>query len=85
MSKSVFTGAHQHLVHTLVAARKRVGLRQVEVAERMGKDQSYISLIENSQRRVDALEFYAYARALGIDPVALYAEVVSKLDDKIDV
>jgi transcriptional regulator with XRE-family HTH domain len=49
LPKTVFTGAHQHLVEVLVKARKAAKLNQTEVAERVGKDQTFISLIERSQ------------------------------------
>lgn len=85
MPKSVFTGAHRFLVETLISARKKSGMTQAMLAEALGKDQSFISNIENSQRRVDVLEFYALAQAMGADPVKLYAEIVNKLPQKIKI
>ena len=85
MPKSVFTGAHQHLVAVLVEARREAGLTQTELAERIGKDQKFISLIERSQRRVDVIEFCALARALGAEPVSLYSELVGRLPKKLDI
>ncbi len=85
MPKSVFSGAHSALIETLVEARQRAGITQAELAHRVGKDQSFISIVERSQRRVDVLEFYALARALGADPVALFAEVVRRLPAKVAV
>lgn len=85
MPKSVFTGAHGFLVEVLVASRKAAGLTQTELATRVGKDQTYISLIERSQRRVDVLEFYALARAMGEDPVELFGRVVAKLPDSVEI
>lgn len=85
MPKSVFSGAHQHLVDVLVEARREAGLRQADVATQVGKDQTYISLIERSQRRVDVLEFVALARAMGADPVDLFSEVVRRLPKRIQV
>jgi len=85
MPKTVFTGSHKFLVDALVEARKTSGLTQTQLAQRVGKDQSFISLIEGSQRRVDVLEFYALARALNRDPVELFATVVRKLPDKVEV
>ena len=83
MPKSVFTGDHQTVVDTLIKARKAAGLTQAELARRIGKDQTFISLIERSQRRVDVLEWYALARAIGVDPVDLYASMVSNLPPRI--
>ena len=79
MPKSVFSGAHRHLVEVLVEARRDAGITQSELAARVGKDQSFISIIEGAQRRVDVLEFYALARALGCDPTELFAAVIAKL------
>lgn len=85
MPKSVFTGAHKHLVDILIATRRRAGLTQADLAVRIGKDQKFISLIERSQRRVDVIEFYAIAKALGVDPVKLYATMVKRLPDKVEI
>jgi transcriptional regulator with XRE-family HTH domain len=85
MAKSVFSGAHTYLVETLIAARKKSGLTQAQLAARIGKDQSFISIIEGSQRRVDVLEFYALARAMELDPKELFSDVVDQLPDRIDV
>ena len=83
MAKSAFTDAHQILVDVLTQARKSRGLTQMDVALRLKKDQTLISNIERGHRRVDVLEFYALARAIGADPVELYTEVVKKWPFKI--
>jgi transcriptional regulator with XRE-family HTH domain len=85
MSKSIFGGAHSQFVETIVAARKRSGLTQAQVAARLGKDQTYVSLIERSQRRVDVLEFIALARAMGAEPDRLFAEVLRKVPKSFGV
>lgn len=85
MPKSVFSGHHKVLVAALVEVRKASGLTQAQVAERVGKDQSFMSLIEGSQRRVDVLEFYALAKAMGADPVKLFESVASHLPDEIKI
>ena len=77
MPKTLFTGGHAALVDILAEARKKSGLTQTELAVKLGKDQSYVSLIERSQRRVDVIEFIAIARALGADPAALFAIVLA--------
>ena len=83
MPKSVFTGAHQHLVDALTEARRKSGLTQAQLAAKVGKDQTFISIIERSQRRVDVLEFYVLARAMGADPVVLFAEVARRLPKQV--
>jgi transcriptional regulator with XRE-family HTH domain len=85
MPKSVFSGAHRHIVDVLVAARRRSGLTQEQVAERIGKDQSFMSLIENSQRRVDVLEFFALARAMDADALEMLREIERKLPPELRI
>jgi len=85
MSKTVFTGAHKHLVRVLKDARKKSGLKQEELAERLGRERTMISLIETGQRRVDVLEFYAIAKALGVNPTELFDELSKKLPDSIEI
>lgn len=83
--KTVFTGAHKHLVDVLRKARKAANLNQTDLAAKLGKDQTFVSLIERSQRRVDVLEFVAMARAIGRDPVELFEELVQRLPKKLDI
>jgi transcriptional regulator with XRE-family HTH domain len=54
------------------------GLTQAELAARIGRDQSHISLIEGSQRRLDVVEFLEIAKALGLDPAALFGTVAAR-------
>ncbi len=46
----------------LKEARMRAKLRQVEVAQALGKPQSYVSKVENGERRIDPVELLAFAR-----------------------
>lgn len=85
MPKSVFTDANQIVIAVLRGARKRAGMRQTELASKIGKDQSYISNIERGQRRVDVLEFYAIATAMSLDPGELYGELAKRLPKKVEV
>jgi transcriptional regulator with XRE-family HTH domain len=85
MSKSVFGGAHQELVAVLTNARKNAGLTQVELGQKVGKDQSYISLIENSQRRIDVLEFIALCRAMNIDPIRAFGLLMERVPAAFEI
>lgn len=85
MPKTVFGGAHATLVEVVVAARKRSELTQVELAAKLGKDQTFISLIERGQRRIDVVEFIALAQALGEDPEQLFRTVVAQVPAKLDI
>lgn len=85
MSKSVFTDAYASVITALIALRKERGVSQVELAQRLGKTQQFVSYIERCQRRLDIIEFYAIVRALGADPEAVFASVTRKLPDKVAI
>ena len=62
MSKAIYTKDHNAIVERLKQARLESGLGQVEVAENLGRTQSYISKIESGQRRFDVLQLKEFAK-----------------------
>lgn len=54
----------------LVEARKKSGLSQQEVADRLGRPQTYVSKCELGTRRMDVIEFLEIAQVIGFDPIA---------------
>lgn len=85
MPKSVFTDAYASFLCVLIDAWKEARVSQVELARRVGRDQPFISLIERGVRRVDVVEFFVLARALGVDPVALFARVAARMPATIKI
>jgi hypothetical protein len=59
----------------LAAARRRANVTQQELAATLGKPQSFVSEFERGQRRVDVIELLVISRALGADPIELFAEI----------
>jgi transcriptional regulator with XRE-family HTH domain len=59
--------------------RKRQGLTQVQVAERLSVPQSYVSKVETGERRLLLSEAYSYADALGVRVDVLVYEVGTRL------
>lgn len=64
---------YQRFAQALAEARRRSGLSQYELADRLGADQSYVSKYEHGRRRLDVIEFMRIMAALGGD----YREVLS--------
>ena len=64
----------------LKEARRQAGLRQVDLAARMGVPQSLISKIEVGERRVDLLELRAICEALGLS----LGEFVDRLEKRLE-
>ncbi len=46
----------------MLKARKEAGFKQFEVAQKIGKPQSYVSKIEKGERRIDAVELKILAK-----------------------
>jgi transcriptional regulator with XRE-family HTH domain len=63
------------LGEVLVRARERAGLKQSEVAARLGLPASYLSKIENGTRRLDVIELIQIAEAMDTDPAEIVREV----------
>lgn len=56
---------YRAMVERLKLARKEAGLTQVEVAERLGKRQAYVSKVERAERRIDPPELARFAEVYG--------------------
>jgi transcriptional regulator with XRE-family HTH domain len=85
MPKSVFTDAYRSFRTALIALRKERGISQVELAARLGKEQPFISRVERGERRIDVVEFYAIAQALGVDPATAYAKVIEGFPTRVAI
>lgn len=59
---------YQRIIVLLVQARKDSGITQVELGERLGQRQTFVSKFELCERRLDVAEFIEICRALDIDP-----------------
>lgn len=56
----------RHLQSLLRESRKKAGLRQQDVADRLGEPQSFVSKYETGERRLDLSELAAVCEVLGI-------------------
>jgi len=69
MARTFATKRHAALVAFLKKKRKDADLTQTQVAERIGRYQSFITDYERGQKRIDAVELVQIAEAIGFDPV----------------
>ncbi len=68
----------------LLEARHLAGMRQTDLAAKIGRDRTFVSLFENGQRRIDVIEFFKLASALGRDPRELFGLVADRIGNDAD-
>lgn len=83
MVDSVWTKGYDAVIEAVVSMREDAGLTQRQLAERIGREQSFIGRIETRQRRVDLVEFAWIARCCGFDAEEELAKVTKKILDLI--
>ncbi len=66
MSRATARSEGQRLLKLLRQIREDAGLRQTDMAERLGRPQSYVSKYESGERRLTFLEVREVCRAAGI-------------------
>ncbi|EGE6714936.1 helix-turn-helix transcriptional regulator, partial [Salmonella enterica] len=57
-------------------ARIDRGITQSQLAESLGKPQSFVAKVENGERRLDVIEFATIARLLSVDPAEILNAVM---------
>ena len=67
------------LREALIAARKRAGLTQQELADLVGRPQSFIAKAEVGERYLDGVELIAILKLLNADFGDIASEVLSRI------
>lgn len=80
MDKSIYTREYETFLRRLRDARLRAGLTQVQLAERLGETQTFVSKCERGERRLDLIEARAFCLALGTS----FHRFVSALEQEIE-
>ena len=82
MRKSIHSFEQNQLLRLLRQVRMDAGLRQVDLAERIGKPQPFISKYESGERRLDLIEIHQICKVLGISLEAFAARFEAFLSGK---
>ena len=64
--KSIQDVSYRLLISMLKEARKRQKLTQAEMTERISSDQTYVSKVKTSERRIDVIELRTMCKVLNI-------------------
>ncbi len=78
--KSIHSPLYHQVIRALVTARRKAGLSQENVAQYLGKPQSYVAKVENTERRLDIIEFLAFAQAVALNYGPLLKAVAAQLE-----
>jgi len=79
MQKSVHGQPQAVLQVLLREIRQEAGLRQQDLATRLGEPQSFVSKYESGERRLDVLELRQITAALGVPLV----EFIRRLEERL--
>lgn len=79
MVDSVWSKGYDAVIEAVVSMREEAGLTQRQLAERIGREQSFVGRIETRQRRIDLVEFVWICRCCGFDGEQELAKVTKKV------
>ena len=67
--------SHKALIRLLIEKRRASGMRQRDVARKLGRTQSWLAKVESGQRRVDVCELCDLARVLKFSTTKTVAKI----------
>lgn len=73
--KSTYTEKYKRLLTRLVTARKQAGITQEVLSKKLGRPQSFVSKIENGERRIDVIELLEITEFLDMDSCELISNL----------
>lgn len=80
MSPANKANAGRLLASILVSLRNDLGMRQVDLAVKLDRPQSFVSKYESGERRLDILELNEICKALHIS----MSEVIMRVEQELD-
>lgn len=80
--KSIYADDYIAIISSLRNVREKLNLTQGELAARLNVNQSFISKVENRERRLDVIEFLSWVDALGVSITDILPKKYFQEDDK---
>ena len=66
MEKSIHSTRYAVFLKMLKKARQDAGLAQIQLAQKIGETQTFVSKCERGERRIDVVELRTFCRAFGM-------------------
>ena len=76
LRKTLRSRENDVLIELLVSVREKQGMTQRDLAAALKRPQSFVGRFEAGERRLDVVEFLAFAKALKVDPIELFTRFV---------
>lgn len=80
--RTIYEKTYSLLIEKLKAERKLANLTQLQLAELLQRDQSYISKYERSERRLDVIELRDICKAMNISFIDFFTEFETQLNNE---
>jgi len=68
MQKTISSRKYKELISWLKESRKSKGISMRDLAHKLNVSHSWVSKVENLERRLDVYEYSILCRQLGVDP-----------------
>ncbi|MFZ0544521.1 MAG: helix-turn-helix transcriptional regulator [Candidatus Promineifilaceae bacterium] len=82
MTSSMHGLKYKLFCQLIINYRQQQGITQIQLAEKLGRPQSFVSKYENGDRRIDVIEFIDIAKALKIDPLEFIRDFQETITEK---
>ena len=79
MVKPDLSSQYERFRALMIKVRKAKRIPQWELAQRIGRSQSYVAKYEGGRRRLDVVEFLEVAKALRVDPWRIIRRLTKEL------
>jgi len=77
-TKSIYTARYKRFKELLCRYREQAGLTQTQLAEAVGRPQSFVSKIESGERRLDIVELLQLLAVVGVDPKRFIDDLIRR-------
>ena len=81
LTKSLYSEEWEVLLRILKEARLQRGWTQQQLAQKLGRPQSFVAKIEAGERKLDVCQFIDYLRILETDPVTTLQRLIKRLSN----
>lgn len=78
MSKPIHSVQAKRLRELLVEYRAKAELTQTELADKLGRAQTFVSKIEKGERRIDVTELVEMLTAMRADPMEFFERLLRR-------